>query len=273
MDITYPGTSEASAMPLVDVTDDLTEPSSAPSAALAPRPAPATVHTHERDELTCVVAGQTRIAVGATTWVLGPTRALWIPAGTVHTVAPSPGSLTFPLFFPDNSVPWSLPRGIHVTDDLSRCIQVLLQPGLSSPEAITAAARRAVALLPSLSEDTLAVPLPRDPRALTVAQALLADPADGSSLEDWARVTYASSKTLQRLFLAETGMSFPRWRTQARLVAAVRLLREDVPVGVVAQRVGYATAGGFIQAFHKVTGCTPARYLPASEGTAGVSAA
>lgn len=252
-------------MPLVDVTDSFAVPA---SGALAPRPAQRTVHTHERDELTCVVAGQIRITVGDSTWALDPTRALWIPAGTEHTIEPHPGSLTFPLFFPDNPVTWTTPRAVHVTEPLSRCIQVLLQPGLSPPETLTAAAQHTVALLPGLVENELATPLPRDPRALTVARALLADPSDGSSLEDWARATYSSSKTLQRLFIAETGMPFPRWRTQARLVAAVRLLREDVPVGVIAQRVGYATAGGFIQAFQKATGCTPARYLRTGDGPA-----
>lgn len=256
-------------MPVVDVTADL---SLAPSSGRAPQTDLTTRHTHDRDELTCVVSGSVRITTGATAWDLGPTRSLWIPAGTEHVVEPRAGSLTMPLFFPPGLIRWDTPVAVHATARLRTIQQVLLQPGLTRPSEIALATRQLVDLLPRLAERTLQAPLPRDPRALAVAQALLADPADDSTLEDWARSTFSSAKTLQRLFVAETGVTFPQWRTHARLARAVELLRDGHAVGAVAHRVGYSTSGGFIQAFHRTTGTTPARYVLDGPGGAAPDA-
>lgn len=244
-------------MPVVDVPADL---SPALSAGRAPQTDATTRHTHPDDELTCVLSGEVRITVGETTWDLGPTRSLWIPAGTEHLVEPRPGSLTIPLFFPPGLVGWDRPVAVHTSERLRTIQQVLLQPGLTHPSEVEHATRQLVHLLPGLAEHSLQAPLPRDPRAVAVARALLADPADDSTLEEWARRTYSSVKTLQRLFVAETGVTFPQWRTQARLARAADLLRDGGAVGTVAHRVGYSTASGFVHAFHRLTGTTPARY-------------
>ena len=54
---------------------------------------------------------------------------------------------------------------------------------------------------------------PSDERARDVAEALLADPADPRTLHDWGHAVGASSRTLARAFLSDTGLSFGRWRT------------------------------------------------------------
>ncbi|WP_242885131.1 helix-turn-helix transcriptional regulator [Actinomadura litoris] len=107
------------------------------------------------------------------------------------------------------------------------------------------------------------LPLPSDGRARHVAEALLADPSDGRTLDAWGRDAGASGRTLARLFLAETGMSFGRWRTQARLRAALRLLAEGLPVAAVAGRVGYGTPSAFVAVFRRAFGMSPARYFTA----------
>jgi AraC-like DNA-binding protein len=70
----------------------------------------------------------------------------------------------------------------------------------------------------------------------------------------------ASGRTLARIFTAETGMSFGRWRTNARLRAALFLLAEQTPVAVVARQVGYATPSAFIAAFRQALGVSPGSY-------------
>jgi AraC-like DNA-binding protein len=56
-------------------------------------------------------------------------------------------------------------------------------------------------------------------------------------------------------------MSFGQWRTQARMRAAVADLADGLPVGVVARRVGYATASAFVSAFRRCTGRTPGSFV------------
>jgi AraC-like DNA-binding protein len=71
----------------------------------------------------------------------------------------------------------------------------------------------------------------------------------------------ASSRTLARAFLADTGLSFGRWRTLVRLQASLPHLAEQVPVSSVAPLVGYRTTSAYVAAFRAHTGVTPGRYF------------
>src|SRR3546814_15737161 len=68
--------------------------------------------------------------------------------------------------------------------------------------------------LRALKPEPLYLPHPRDARLKRIAEALLADPADNRALGDWAKAAAASERTLARLFVRETGMTFGAWREQ-----------------------------------------------------------
>lgn len=44
-------------------------------------------HTHPAHQLAWAAAGVLRVTVADTSWVLGPGRALWLPAGVPHVTA------------------------------------------------------------------------------------------------------------------------------------------------------------------------------------------
>jgi AraC-like DNA-binding protein len=69
-----------------------------------------------------------------------------------------------------------------------------------------------------------------------------------------------SARTLRRLFLAETGLSFGRWERRARLRAALPLLAAGAPVAAAARRAGYATPSAFVAAFRRTVGFPPGAY-------------
>ena len=105
----------------------------------------------------------------------------------------------------------------------------------------------------------LQLPLPRDPRALRLAEALQADPASLSEVPDLAREAGASARTIQRLFLAETGLSFSAWRQRLRLLHGATLLGGGTSVTNAALEAGYSGTSAFIAAFRKHFGFTPSR--------------
>jgi transcriptional regulator GlxA family with amidase domain len=107
----------------------------------------------------------------------------------------------------------------------------------------------------------LSLPEPRDPRAVRVAALLHASPGTPRSLPALARSSGASARTIERLFKAETGMTFGRWRQQLRLVHALRLLAGGAPVTSVALDVGYDSPSAFVSVFRRTFGTTPARYF------------
>ena len=101
------------------------------------------------------------------------------------------------------------------------------------------------------------VTLPRDPRALGVAQALMTDPARGTALHALCTRAGASVRTIERAFRREVGMDFESWRRQVRLMKGIELLVEGRSVKQVAFEVGYRQPSAFVQMFRKTMGTTP----------------
>jgi AraC-like DNA-binding protein len=228
-----------------------------------PMPVGTTFEWHEHDEhqLAWSPEGVLVVETEHGTYVLPPTRALWIPARVPHETRASGTAIMRSVYVrrTKSRTEWAMPTPVSVTPLLRELIDHLEQ------ELSPAERSRAEGLLFDLVEPVRAasidVRMPVDPRARDVAEGLLADPADARTLHAWGHDVGASSRTLARAFLADTGLSFGRWRTLVRLQASLRELAEGAPVSVVAGRVGYRTPSAFVAAFRAHTGVTPGRYF------------
>jgi AraC-like DNA-binding protein len=89
----------------------------------------------------------------------------------------------------------------------------------------------------------------------------MGDVGDERTLDDWADVAGMSRRSFMRAFLAEAGMSFGRWRQQARLFAALEMLAQKKSVTDVAIAVGYDSVSAFIEMFRTMLGSTPQAYF------------
>jgi AraC-like DNA-binding protein len=231
-------------------------------------------HRHEHEhQLAWASSGVLTVEIGGESWVLPPTLALWIPAGVPHATTATRPTLMQGVYFSDRSrTPrWPGPTVVATTPLLRAMIEHLADPGLPFP-----ARRRAEAvvvdLLVPVSVTTLHVPMPTDPRARDVAEALVEHPADPRTLRAWGARVGASPRTLSRAFVAGTAMTFTEWRTQVRLRAALGHLAVGTPVAVVAREVGYDGSSAFVAAFHRVTGRTPGSYFAATDPATDVEA-
>jgi len=107
----------------------------------------------------------------------------------------------------------------------------------------------------------LQLPHPVDSRAKRVMETLLANPGDQRTLEQLCKDCGASKRTIQRLFLDQTKMTFAKWRQQLRLLHGMQLLACGEKVTAAALEAGYNSTSAFIAMFRKQMGTTPARYL------------
>ena len=154
------------------------------------------------------------------------------------------------------------PDAVAVSGLLAELIAHLGVAGLDAGRR-TRAEAVLIDLLQPLRVATIELRMPRDPRALDVAAALVRDPASRRTLGQWGHEVGASERTLARAFLAETGVSFGRWRTQLRLQAALPTLAEGGSVASASDRAGYESPSAFVAAFRRETGMTPAEYFRA----------
>lgn len=223
-------------------------------------------HRHRRAQLLFAVTGTMRVTTPDGAWIVPPLRAVWIPPGIEHGWLVSGTVSLRTLFIVPGAAPFMPAEHCRVVE-VSTLLRALILA--AQEEAMEDWRNRRTILIRDLILDELSraaevplrLPLPRNPRLLPLCRALLADPGCPDTLEDWAGRTGASGKTLARLFLRETGLSFGQWRQQARLAEAVARLSLGEPVAAVARAVGYDGASAFTAMFRRVLGRSPRGYF------------
>jgi AraC-like DNA-binding protein len=221
-------------------------------------------HVHEWDQLTYATAGVLRVSTADASWVVPPHCAVWVPAGVPHMEQMfAPVSVRTLYLAPRLAM--ALPRAcgtVNVSLLLRELILHVSRLG-ALDRRVPAQARLIGVLLDQLTEMSavqLQLPLPRDARALRLAELLQREPADDRTIAALAREAGASRRTMERLFVAETGMTVAEWRRRLRLLHAVRRLAEGEPVTAVALESGYSSVSAFISVFKRAFGATPKHF-------------
>ncbi|HXN23441.1 MAG TPA: helix-turn-helix transcriptional regulator [Candidatus Dormibacteraeota bacterium] len=222
-------------------------------------------HFHPEDQLIFASKGVMTIHTKEGIWVVPPLRAVWIPAGTPHWVAMSgPVSMRTLYFLP--GLVRALPGKCFVMNVSSLLTELILHacksPRLNKRVPVQ---RRIIEIVVDQLEAARSIPLqlphPSDSRAVRIVQALRVDPGEQRTLQRLCKDCGASKRTIQRLFIAETKMTFGKWRQQLRLLHAMQLVASGEKVTGAALAAGYRSPSAFISMFRKQLGTTPTRYF------------
>jgi AraC-like DNA-binding protein/quercetin dioxygenase-like cupin family protein len=218
-------------------------------------------HWHDDHQIVYAARGVLSVTTDGGTWIAPATRAIWVPARTVHEHRAYGETDLHLIGLPTTENPLALATpAVLAVGPLLRELII----SYSADATVDGAERgrlRSVLLdqLRRSPQQPIRLPTPRDPRLVAACALLAADPADSRSLAALGAQVGASERTLSRLFRTELRMTFPQWRTQLRLHQALILLAEDTPVTAVAHRCGWATASAFINVFRRTFGHTPGR--------------
>lgn len=229
---------------------------------------PLEAHAHPEPLLLSVSSATVIVTTPKREWLIPPGYGLWIPAGIEHggTILRA-GEGSAVTVDPDRCpIAWAEPTGVLITPLLRELMSHLHHSAATDPSRPRAEALLFDLLVPQPAH-AIHVAIPTDPRARTIAELLIANPSDQRQLDAWADHVHASVRTLARLFVGETGLSFARWRTQVRIRAAVGMLADGDGVAQVARSVGYRKTSAFIAAFRRATGSTPGAYVHAGAPT------
>jgi len=222
-------------------------------------------HSHPRAQLLYGIEGVLTVQTEAGRWVLPPERAVWVPAGIKHR-ADIAGRVRMRSLFVAAGAARRLPAQCCVVT-VSPLLRALILEAVEVPKLYDAdgpdGRLMAVILdqLRRLEPTPLYLPLPADPRLRRVTDALTRDPGTRAGLDVWAKKAGASARTLARLFVRETGLTFGAWRQQARLLKALEWLAEGRPVTAIALDLGYESPSAFSAMFRGALGQPPKRYL------------
>ena len=202
-----------------------------------------------------------RVMTETAAWVVPPGRALWMPARTAHWISCVTDVSMRTVYLKGGSNAWPESCAVWSVSELLRAVILRLVDGNPGKDQKPLLVALLLSEIAGAAQAPLSLPMPRDRRLVRVAEALQADPGDGRTLEAWAEIAGAAPRTLIRLFVRETGLTFREWRRQLRLLSALERLAMGDPVTTIALDLGYAGPSAFIQAFREVLGTTPAKYF------------
>lgn len=226
-----------------------------------------------------VTAAQSGVAgADEITYILPPSRAVWIAPGAQHhiTVLEAAEFRTLYIHAGATLAGWQDCRMIVVSALLRETIQALDTPSKQAPEtdhpAALAAGKPREQLLMALVLDEinraatqqLGVPMPHldsgDKRLRALCEAVLREPSQRATLAEWAADIGASERTAARLFREELGLSYQQWRQQAVLAHALPLLARGQSISAVAAATGYASGSAFSAMFKTAMGQSPSHF-------------
>jgi AraC-like DNA-binding protein len=218
-------------------------------------------HRHHWGQLIYAGSGVMRVRADGRLWIVPPARAVWVPAGAEHEIQGLGDFAMRTLYFP-GEMTGALPgecSAIEVTPLLRELVleAVELCPIDEDDVAAMRLAEVTVDRIAAATELPLQLPFPFDPRAVRLAERLREDPACELELGELACEAGASARTIQRLFLAETGLRFAEWRQRLRLMHGASLLGTGSSVTEAGLEAGYSSTSAFIAAFRKQFGTTP----------------
>jgi AraC-like DNA-binding protein len=219
-------------------------------------------HWHRKGQLVFALGGGVTCRVPDGLWMVPPHCGVWIPGGMPHSnIATANARLFFVYIEPGAADLPAQCRTLSLSPLLRELIIDLSDHAQDDDARAERLSQVLLAELPRMPVQQLHLPLSSEPRLRRIAAALAEDPADRSTLADWAGRVALSESSLARLVVRETGLSFGRWRQQLHLIVALRDLAAGASVQQVAGALGYDSVAAFITMFKKALGKPPAKYL------------
>ena len=227
-------------------------------------------HQHDWGQLVFSITGAVRVSTQAgpktSTFIVPPSRAVWVPPGTVHAVSAIeqadlrtlyslPGQLT--------STAWQTCRVLEVSPLLR---ELVVQLNVDTEGSFDANREQLITALivdelNRARTHRLGVELPRDARLKKLCEAMLAQPGRHLSLDAWSAEASLSPRTASRLFRDELGTSFAQWRSQVLLAHALSMAARRKPMSHIAAELGYASASAFTAMVTRTVGMPPSRFF------------
>ena len=220
-------------------------------------------HQHLRGQLLGAEQGLLAVETRGGKWVVPATHAVWIPPGLPHALQSFGSFAGWSVYIaPEGCNAIASEPGVIAAGGL--LYETVLRAISWQQSTLNKAQQRIAEVMidemGSQPRVALELPLPKDPRLLKIARALIASPGQQQGLKAWADWAAISPRTLTRRFVQETGFTFTEWRQRIRLLTALEMLTTGNSVTTVALALGYENISTFIALFKRTFGVTPGRY-------------
>lgn len=223
------------------------------------------LHSHNKDQLVLPLMGAITSEVEDGIWMVPSQSALWIPAGQVHVNKPLTKSCFHFVYFKSELLQ-RMPKTcctIFTTPLIRELVEHLAAlDQFDVPDKDTDRIMDVlIQQLTIMQVQQLKFVIPEDNRLQTIANLLRENPADRRTVAEWADYVAMSERSLARLIVQQTGLTFGRWRQQLHVIKALQRLSDDGSVQATSEELGYESVSAFIRMFSKSLGKSPGKYI------------
>ena len=222
-------------------------------------------HVHQTGQFVVALSGLVGLALGRNRVAFPPSSAAWVPPGCRHEGFLGEGAVSlYCLINPE----WAamLPAEPYRLL-LSPMVIAMLKHFSTLPRRYPMHSHEA-RLAGVLFEELAAAPklpisfvlFPNHPALKRIAESIIQSPQLDRPVASWAQETAMSERTLARLVLKETGLSFGAWRLRIAMLTATQKLLAGERAEEVAAYLGYAAPSAFSSAFRRVFGTSPSTF-------------
>ncbi len=224
------------------------------------------MHSHKWYQLMYASSGLLNVTFADKMVVIPPHKAIWLPPDCEHRTFTPVGAKFRSLYFrPDHVAALGEESKVLNISPLIRELILEVVERCDLDLAWNPADFRLLTVLLdqlSIQKDRgITLAIPQDTRLAVLVETIQENPSNEMALDDWAFHLGVSSRTISRIFIAQTGIGFKEWRQRMRLLHSLVLLEKGLSVTQVALDVGYSSSSAFTYAFHQFFHCTPKNYF------------
>ncbi|MBF9001501.1 AraC family transcriptional regulator [Vibrio nitrifigilis] len=222
-------------------------------------------HQHTWGQLSYAASGVLKVKTMTSYYVSPPNFGIWIPTNTQHQVISDDAVEMRSLYIADNKLKnsiWQSPLVCEITPLVRELIIHFCNhsPYYDKDSKQERLAQVIIDQLESLSTLELELPYPTDKRLAQICELLQKQPSTRLNINEWGKRVGLTGRSISRLFMSQTGMTFQRWRQRVRLIHALSLLQKSEPVTLIAYQCGYDSLSAFNEAFKQQFGCTAGQF-------------
>lgn len=227
------------------------------------------MHQHNKGQLLYAPTGCMSFTLNNAICILPPTKAVWIPSSTQHRAMMTNVVAYRSLYFDDTV--FECPNDITMIEVNALLKALIDKMALWAWEKPENEMEKSTALFweefYAAKRHSFQLPLPSNHRFKKFREQLMKESFLVPSLTSVANSVCASTKTVTRLFKAETGMTYQDWKLQWRLLKAIELLSRGMQVNDASHKLGFSSDSAFIAFFKKQTGQTPLNFMKSNTDT------
>ena len=219
------------------------------------------LHSHSWAQLSYAIDGVLEVRTMSGRFIAPPLRAIWIPANTQHSVHCCDHTQLRSLYIGSHvaRLDWPECRVLAVSALMRELIREFSEMPVEYDQhghqgRLVDVLLDQIALAP---EAGLSLPWPSDSRLHSICGEIQQHPDSQTTLAEFSKRLHLCERSLSRIFLQQTGLSFRQWRQRSRLLFSLSLLEHGTRVTDVAIRCGYESMPAFIAAFKAQMGITP----------------